>query len=518
MTGEGPSACRGGEWVRGAAARGFAIVGLLGVCCLGVAGARAGELSRPNVVFILADDLGWRDVGCYGSAFHETPHIDALARRGLRFTEAYAASPLCSPTRASILTGLYPARIGITAPECHLPQEVLEKGLAAKAGPNQRLRLARSVTRLKTEYFTLAEAFRSAGYATGHFGKWHLGPEPYSPLQHGFDVDIPHTPAPGPLLHGFFYPFPVWKDHGEEGDNLEDLLAEEAVRFIERHKDRPFFLNYWAFQVHSPWQAKPAQIEKYRAKAKPGDPQRNPVYAGMVETLDDAVGRLVAALEAAGVLERTVIIFTSDNGPFAHAHPAPVMTAEFQDVPTTSALPLRGVKGTIYEGGIRVPLIVIWPGLTRPGAETGALALSTDYFPTFADLLGLKVPAGVSFDGVSLRPALAGGAGSRKDIFCHFPHPQSAWTVDKVPAPASSLRSGDWKLIRLFGANAGADRLELYHLRDDPGETRNLAAEKPEVLHELSAGLGGLLRDTRAVIPASNPGFEAGGDAPAKAK
>jgi arylsulfatase A-like enzyme len=464
------------------------------------AGFQALENKKLNVVFILADDLGWRDLGCYGSTFHETPHIDALARRGLRFTQAYAASPLCSPTRASLLTGLYPARLGITAPECHLSQEVLQKGLAKEA-PGQAMRLAQSVTRLKTDYYTLAKAFRAAGYATGHFGKWHLGPEPYSPLQHGFDVDVPHTSAPGPLMNGYFHPFPVWKNHGKAGDNLEDLLAEEAAQFIAQNKARPFFLNYWAFEVHSPWQAKPAQLAKYRAKARPGDPQRNPVYAGMIETLDDAVGRLVAALEQSGVLERTIIVFTSDNGPFAFAHPAPVMMAEFQDIPTTSVLPLRGVKGTIYEGGTRVPLIVAWPGVTQAGTTTDALALSTDFFPTFADLLGLNVPAGLAFDGVSLRPVLAGGAGPRKDIFCHFPHTQSGWSVDKVLAPASSFRSGDWKIIRLFGPKAGADRFELYNLRDDIGEAKNLAPENPQLVRNFATLLDGLCTDTGAVMP-----------------
>lgn len=480
---------------------------LLALSLLGPAAlAAAPERRPPNVVFILADDLGWRDLGCYGSAFYETPHIDALARGGLRFTQAYAASPLCSPTRASILTGLAPARTGITAPECHLPQAVLSKGLAAEEPPGLRVRPARSVTRLTTEAFTLAKAFRAAGYATGHFGKWHLGPEPYSPLQHGFDRDVPHTAAPGPLMNGFFFPFPVWKGHGKGGDNLEDLLAEEAAGFIEENKGRPFFLNYWAFEVHSPWQAKPAQIEKYRAKARPGEPQRNPVYAGMVESLDDAVGRLVAALEKAGVRERTVIVFTSDNGPFAYAHPAPVMPAEFQSVPPTSVRPLRGVKGTIYEGGVRVPLIVAWPGVTQAGRETDALAQSTDFFPTFVDMLGLEIPAGVGFDGVSLRPALAGGAGKREEVFCHFPHAQSGWSDDKTLAPASSVRRGDWKLIRLFGADAGADRLELYNLREDPGEARNLAADQPQRVAELGRRLGDFLAATGAVVPLAAPG------------
>ncbi|MGN6555793.1 MAG: sulfatase-like hydrolase/transferase, partial [Verrucomicrobiota bacterium] len=222
--------------------------------------AAAAPAQRPNVVFILADDLGVNDISLYGSQFHETPNIDALARRGLKFNQAYSASPLCSPTRSSIMTGLYPARIGITAPECHLPKAVLDKHLNAAAGPNQKALTAESVTRLSTNYYTLAEAFRANGYLTAHFGKWHLGPEPFSPLQQGFDLDIPHTPAPSPLPNGFFYPFHVWKNHGKPGDNLEDDLCDEAVKFIEQHTNQPFFLNYWAFEVHSPWQAKDKQI------------------------------------------------------------------------------------------------------------------------------------------------------------------------------------------------------------------------------------------------------------------
>ena len=473
------------------------------------------ESPRPNVVFILADDLGWRDLGCYGSTFYQTPHIDALARRGLRFTQAYAASPLCSPTRASILTGLYPARTGITYPECHLPKEVLEKRRQTQAAPRERWLLAESVTRLKTDYFTLAEAFQQAGYATGHFGKWHLGPEPYSPLQHGFDVDIPHTPAPGPLLHGFFHPFPVWKDHGKPGDNLEDLVADEAVKYIEQNKDRPFFLNYWAFEVHSPWQAKPEQIARYQAQARPADLQRNPVYAGMVETLDDAVGRLIAALQRAEILDRTIIVFASDNGPFAFAHPAPVMPPAYTKIPATSVLPLRGGKASVYEGGIRVPLIVVWPGVTPAGRVTDALALSTDFLPTLVDLLRLPVPAGVTFDGVSLRAVLENGSPVRNEVFCHFPHhqdtrPYEQMAAPRSAAPASSLRKGDWKLIRFFADHDdGTDRYELYNLKEDAGETADLAAENPELVRELNAILEARLEDTGAVLPQRNPAFRA---------
>ncbi len=467
---------------------------------------------KPNVLFILVDDLGVNDLALYGSKFFETPNINLLAKRGMKFTQAYSASPLCSPTRSSILTGLYPARTGITAPHCHLPEEVLEKKLAASAPPTQKALAAVSVTRLATNYFTLAEAFKADGYATAHFGKWHLGPEPYSPLQQGFDVDIPHTSAPSPLPNGFFYPFPVWKNHGKPGDNLEDLLADEAVKFIEQNKERPFFLNYWAFEVHSPWQAKEEQINKYRAKADPKALQRNPVYAGMVETLDEVVGRLVAALDKAGVLERTIIVFTSDNGPFFVPN-AGHMPPEFRTVPVTSAQPLRAGKGTIYEAGTRVPLLVVWPGTVQPGIETSARVQSTDFFPTFADLLGWKLPTDVRFDGVSLRSVFESNTPVRDEIFCHFPHAQVADKYESMPAqtpisPASSVRQGDWKLIRLYCDNADrTDRYELYNLADDPGERQNLAAAQPARVTQLVTRLNQLLEGTAAVVPKPNPAF-----------
>ena len=479
--------------------------------------------AKPNVIFILVDDLGVNDLALYGSKFFETPNIDLLAKRGMKFTQAYSASPLCSPTRSSILTGLYPARTGITAPHCHLPEEVLEKKLAASAPPTQKALAAVSVTRLATPYYTLAEAFKADGYATAHFGKWHLGPEPYSPLQQGFDVDIPHTSAPSPLPNGFFYPFPVWKNHGKPGDNLEDLLADEAVKFIEQNKERPFFLNYWAFEVHSPWQAKEEQINKYRAKADPKALQRNPVYAGMVETLDEVVGRLVAALDKAGVLERTIIVFTSDNGPFFVSN-AEHMPPEFRTVPVTSAQPLRAGKGTIYEAGTRVPLLVVWPGKVQPGIETSALVQSTDFFPTFADLLGWKLPTDVRFDGFSLRSVFESNTPVRDEIFCHFPHAQVADKYESMPAqtpisPASSVRQGDWKLIRLYCDNADqTDRYELYNLKEDLGETKNLATEHPDKVKELDALLSEHLKEINAVIPVKNPAYDSTAKAPEPGK
>lgn len=451
----------------------------------------------PNVVFILADDLGVNDLSLYGSTFHETPNIDALAEEGMMFTRAYSANPLCSPTRASIMTGLLPSRIGITTPGCHLNKLVLEKSLAESAPSNKKTLDAVSLTRFKTEYYTLVEAFRDNGYATAHIGKWHLGPVPYSPLDHGFDLDIPHSPAPSPLADGFFYPFPIYDSRGKPGDNLEDLMADEAVKYIHEHKNEPFFLNYWAWEVHAPWQAKKHQIDKYRAKADPASPQRNPVYAGMVETLDEVVGRLVEALEQAGILENTVIVFAGDNGPYIRSNKQH-MPEEFHDVPVSSAYPLRSGKGTIYEGGTRVPLIIVWPGRVEPGSVSNGLQQSTDFFPTFVDMFGWEVPEGVRFDGVSMKPVLEENKAVRDEIFCHFPHNR----------PSTSLRQGDWKLIRWYYDNPDqSNRYELYNLAEDEGEATNLASSESRLMKKMIQRLDELLDETESLIPIPNPAY-----------
>ena len=452
----------------------------------------------PNVVFILADDLGVNDLSLYGSKFHETPIIDALAEKGMMFTQAYSANPLCSPTRASILTGLYPSRIGITAPHCHLEVEVLEKQLEKSAPPDRKALSAITLTRFKTEYYTLAQAFKDHGYSTAHFGKWHLGPEPYSPLEHGFDLDIPHTHHPSPMPAGFFYPFPAWPDHGKPGDHLEDLVADEAVKYIHEHKDEPFFLNYWAFEVHAPWQAKKHQIDKYRAKMDPDYPQRNPVYAGMLETMDEVVGRLVEALDKAGILDNTVIIFVGDNGPYIKPN-KPHMPEEFHEVPVSSAAPLRDGKGTIFEGGTRVPLIVVWPGRVKPGSVSHALHQSTDFFPTFADMLGWELPDGLRFDGVSMKPTLEKNKAVRDEIFCHYPRQR----------PATSLRQGDWKLIRWWCDNPDqTDRYELYNLAEDESESENLASTESRRLKKMIKHMDVLVEETEGLGPIPNPAYD----------
>ncbi len=466
---------------------------------------------KPNVVFIMADDLGWRDLGCYGSTFHQTPNLDKLAARGVRFTQAYAANPLCSPTRSSILTGLWPARTGITAPACHLPQVVLNKGLT-KGSPKQRVLVANSVTRLKTDYVTLPKLLHAAGYRTGHFGKWHLGVEPYSALQHGFDVDWPHWPGPGPA--GSYvapWKFPATlKVNGQPGEHIEDLLSSQVVEFIRKNKDRPFFVNYWQFSVHAPYDAKDELVAKYRKLADPRNPQRNPVYAAMVESLDAGVGRVLDALDECGLAEKTIIVFFSDNGGVSWAgkggdaeHKSVRFQADMTS-PPTSNLPLRNGKASLYEGGVREPCLVVWPGVTKAGSVNDTVIQSIDWMPTLLDMASVPLPKEATPDGVSLAPLLKGGTLARDAIFTHFPHDTPA----SGQHPGTSVRRGDWKLIRLFAQNDdGSDQFELYNLSDDLAESKNRAAENPKVVSALNALITDFLTQTDAVIPRRNPAY-----------
>lgn len=469
--------------------------------CLGVAlpAAALAQAEKPNVLFILADDLGWADTSLYGQTrFYRTPNLDRLAKRGMTFTRAYSASPLCSPTRASIMTGLSPARIGITTPVCHEPEERLE-ATSGKAGPpGCKATTCTSATRLKREYVTLAESLKAAGYAPGHFGKWHLGPEPFSPLQQGFDVDVPHYSGPGPA--GSYvapWKFPDFKE-GYAGEHLEDRMASEAVAFLEKNKGRPFFLNYWMFSVHAPFNAKTNLIEKYRAAADPADPQRSPTYAAMVESMDDAVGTLLDALDRLKLSDKTVVVFFSDNGGN--------MYNEVDGTTPTSNAPLRGGKATLYEGGVRVPCVICWPGVVAGGSRSDAVIQSADFYPTLLEVLGLKPAEGQRFDGISVVPALKGQPLARDAIFTFFPH--DPHVPDWLP-PAVSVLSGDWKLIRIFyGGENGAHRWKLFNIAKDLGEKNDLATQEPERVKALDAKIEAFLADTRAVVPLRNPAFD----------
>ncbi|MCL5271521.1 MAG: sulfatase [bacterium] len=464
---------------------------------------------RPNVLFILADDLGWSDTTINGTTrYYETPNIEKLARLGMRFTHAYAANPLCSPTRASIMTGLYPARIGIIQACCHVPTVKLEATLQKRGPAWAKSLMVDSVTRLKREYVTLAESFKGAGYRTGHFGKWHLGPEPYDPFHQGFDVDVPHTPAPGPG-GGYLAPWKFLSTtqlQGQPGEHIEDRMAREAVGFMKecKAKGTPFYMSYWSFSVHAPLSAKQEPVDHFMAKADPASPQRNPVYAAMVKSLDDAVGTLLAALDEEGLADNTIIVFMSDNGGYA-TQVAETSPAGFHDIPVTSNTPLRGGKATIYEGGTREPCAIVWPGKVKPASVSDALLSSVDFHPTLLDMCGIKPRDGLKFDGVSQVPALLGRGAPRKVVFCHFPFPVP--TLGTVPS--TYVRKGDWKLIRFYCDNPDqTDRHELYNLKDDLGETKDLAAAMPDKVKELGLLIDRFLADTQAVVPEANPAYD----------
>lgn len=454
---------------------------------------------RPNVIFILADDLGWSDTTLYGTtALYQTPHLERLAARGMTFTRAYSASPLCSPTRSAILTGLSPARTGITTPNCHEPAEVLSASPGKSASPSKKSIAPIPPTRLKREYRTLAEILRDAGYATGHFGKWHLGPEPYSPLEQGFDVDVPHHPGPGPA--GSFvapWKYPDFKEKSP-GEHIEDRMAAEAVAWMERQKDKPFFLNYWMFSVHAPFDAKKDLIGKHRGRIDPGDAQRSPTYAAMIESMDDAVGTLIDALDRLGIADKTIVIFTSDNGGN--------MYNEIDGTTPTSNRPLRGGKATMFEGGVRVPGVIVWPGVTGPGSRNDTPIQSEDFLPTLEEGLPLEAEERASRDGISILPALKGEVMAERPLFRYFPHDPGV--PDWLP-PSVSVSRGDWKLIRIFhGGEKGAHRHLLYDLSKDPGETTNLAEASPGLVAELDGLIDAFLKETKAVVPIPNPAFD----------
>jgi arylsulfatase A-like enzyme len=473
-----------------------------------------GQSDRLNVIVILMDDLGWRDLHCTGSTFHETPHIDKLAARGVMFPRTYAAAPVCSPTRASILTGMYPGRIGITLPVGADEHEVLEARVQKRAysqveakskqtaeqpvrgGPQvQRAVQVVSATRLATGKFpSIAQVFKAHGYRTAHFGKWHLGAKPFSPLEHGFDVDVPHLNSAGPPRPGHFGPWKEWEgESGPEnkGRPVDECLAAHAARFIQENKNRPFFLNFWTYGVHIPFQAKPELIQYFSQKADPNSGQRNPTYAAMLKHTDDAIGMLWNAVEEAGLADKTVVVFLGDNGGVNWGNPIPI----------TDNRPLRGGKGDVYEGGVRVPGFIVWPGVGKPATQSDATFTSVDVLPTLAEICALHdLP---KTDGRSLAPAVAGKSVPGRPFFMHYPH-YGNWVTGGYPA--TSVVSEGWKLLRFyFDAPEQKHRFELYHLEEDAGETVNLAEKHPERVKALDLLIENFLSETRSVQPNPNP-------------
>ncbi|MGA0039665.1 MAG: sulfatase [Pirellulales bacterium] len=438
---------------------------------------------RNNIVLFLIDDLGWRDVGCQGSRYYQTPNIDRLASEGVRFTDAYAACAVCSPTRAAVLTGKYPARLMLTN---WLPD--------GRWNPKAKLREGRFLRGLPAEELTLAEALREAGYRTASIGKWHLGSEPFSlPEHHGFDVNIAGNAhgAPG----NYFFPYDgdwlipstglraKWNvlPDGGDGEYLTDRLTDEAVKFIRDCGDQPFFLYFPHYGVHTPLQAKPDMVAKYEAIPE-AEQQGKPVYAAMVESIDESVGRVLAVLEAQGIAQNTVVIFTSDNGGFYNA---------------TSNAPLRANKGAYYEGGIRVPLIISWPGVSTPGRVVSEPVTSTDLYPTCLAAAGLPGRPHQHMDGLDLQPLLKGtGTLPERSLFWHFPH----YNDHPSSVPSGVVRQGDWKLIETYDPEG----IELYNLADDLGEETNLAATETARVDELSRELDAWRKDVGAEMMQPN--------------
>jgi len=442
---------------------------------------------RTNVVLILIDDLGWKDPGCYGSHYYRTPHIDQLARDGMRFTDGYAACNVCSPTRAAVLTGKYPARLLLT--------QWLPSGRWNRT--RHRKREGRYLSNLPLEEITIAEAMREAGYRTAFMGKWHLGTETYYYPQHqGFDINIAGRDygAPG----SYFFPFTgSWKIPttgqtlhkatplaGQNGDYLVDRLAEEAEQFIRASADTPFFLMLSHYAVHAPLQGKPDKTARYENIPKRRR-QGPPAYAAMVESVDDSVGRVMRTLQELRLDQQTLVIFTSDNGGFSKA---------------TDNAPLRASKGSNYEGGLRVPVIIKWPGRTTPGSVSSEPVISMDFYPTILAVTGQPLRPHQHLDGKNLVPLLEGSDDFDRDaIFWHYPH----YNQHPQSFPSAVVRAGPWKLIEALETGT----LSLFNLADDLSETRDLSTTEPARTAELHSRLSAWRRSVGAEPMRPNPEF-----------
>jgi arylsulfatase A-like enzyme len=455
----------------------------------------AEQSARPNIVVVLADDLGWSDLGCYGADLHESPHLDRLAADGIRFTSAYAASSVCTPTRAALMTGKHPARLGMTVwaeAAVDPPKNAKKKLLPPPAEHN-----------LSHDETTIAAHLQLAGYMTALVGKWHLGDAQHYPETHGFDVNIGGTLWGAPQT--FFYPYRgrgrfgkefryvPHLEFGKEGEYLTDRLTDEALAVIDRAGDKPFFLYLAHHAPHTPIEAKPADVADFEPRVSAEMRHRNATYAAMVRSLDESVGRIRQRLDERGLAERTLFIFTSDNGGYTGKDNA-------RGIPVTNNAPLRSGKGALYEGGIRVPLLIDGPGNSAVCSGSDEPVVTTDLFFTILSAAGLTPPEGVPQDGISLTPLLTdpGRKLGREALYFHYPH------YYETTSPVSAVRAGDWKLLEYFEDQ----HVELYNLKDDLSEQHDLAQDQPELaerlrrqLHEWRASIG-------AREPATNPDFK----------
>lgn len=454
--------------------------------------AAAAPAARANVVLILADDLGWADLQCYGSTFHETPQLDRLARSGVRFTAGYAAASVCSPTRAAILTGKSPARL-------HLTDWL--KGRPDR--PDQKLNRPNFQMHLPLEEVTLAEALKEAGYRTASLGKWHLGESPaHWPEHQGFDLNLSgcgkgHPPS-------YFSPYEITNlPDGPKGEYLTDRLTREAVKFIEQNRAQTFFLYLPHYAVHTPLQARPDLIAKYQAIAASltnagveftpdsgrnvRQVQNHPTYAAMLESLDESVGRILDKLEELSLMTNTIVIFTSDNGGLSTAEGSP-----------TSNIPLRTGKGWPYEGGVRVPLLIAWPSQIAAARVSPVPVTSADLYPTLLELLNLPPRPEQTSDGRSVAPLLRGGNIADRPLFWHYPH-----YSNQGGAPNGAIRLGCYKLIEWYEDM----RVELFDLEKDPSERNDISKTEPAVTARLRQRLHEWRRESGAQMPTPNPDY-----------
>jgi len=445
---------------------------LVGISLLAAGWAQGAPL-KPNIVLILADDLGWTGVGSYGSPLYRTPNIDRLAADVMKFRQAYSAASLCSPTRASILTGKYPARLHLTD---YIPGEPF---------PFAKMLPPDWTKRLPACEITISERLRAAGYATASIGKWHLGAEDARPEQYGFDYSVAGIGRGSPASYFSPYRNPYLED-GPKGEFLSDRLTDEALKWIEANRNKPFFLYLPHFAVHTPIQAKPDVTTKYQKvlEASPNPLHTNPAYAALTESVDDSVGRILRKLDELKLTDRTLVVFTSDNGGL---------------IRVTSNSPLRSGKASTYEGGVRVPLIVRWPGTVRPGVcETPVI--SPDFYPTFLEIAGGQEDPKHVCDGKSLVTLLRqGGSLPARDLYWHYPHYNNGNSTHT--APFTAVREGDLKLLQFHEDG----RFELYDLRQDLGETKNLADSRPEDRARLAAKIEQWRKDVGAQMPSANP-------------
>ena len=496
----------------------------------------------PNVIFFLVDDLGWTDVGAFGSSFYDTPHIDQFAAEGVKFTSAYAACHVCSPTRSSILTGKYPARNNMTD---WIP--------GRRDFPFQKYLNVRTGQQLPYEEETIAETLKAHGYATAAVGKWHLGSTPHTPDKHGFDWHIPRNWSRGAPNRTFYAPYNLeGLEDAPEGEYLTDRLTDEALGFIDQNKDGPFFLYLAHFAVHDPIDGRLDLVDKYEEKLKENPPPRiepfvlegnpdrpeklskeyldqaisdpefaeygvlpkhtvkikqhqdNTHFAGMVEAVDQSFGRIVEHLEELGIDDNTIVIFFADNGGMAGMNVgSPLRTVtegQLDRAFSTSVLPLRGAKGWLYEGGIRVPCIVKWPGEGEQGTVSDEPIISTDFYPSILEMAGLPQVDPQHADGVSIAPILKGASSLERDaIYWHFPH----YSNHGMQPPAGAIRAGDYKLLEYYENNT----VQLFNLKEDIGERNDLAKSNPAKAKELTAMLHAWRESVDAQMPSLNPDY-----------